>query len=239
VAKVVEPSTNHHSTEDLVSTAGTTTRTGTERPSRDAAVLHPLIADRWSPRAFDPAPVADGDLVSLLEAARWAPSAMNAQPWRFLVGRVTDAGPDATHAGLLGTLGAPNRAWAHQAPVLVAALTRVTEDDGSSRTVGPYELGLAVAQMSVQAQALGLHVHQIGGFDADAVADTFEVPMGYRPFVVLAIGRLGDAAGLPDWARAREGAPRTRLDLADIAFSGRFGQPLDVVHHDDADSAAA
>ena len=54
--------------------------------------LHPLLARRWSPLAFDPAqevPAAEVD--SLLEAARWAPSAGNSQPWAFVVGRRGDA----------------------------------------------------------------------------------------------------------------------------------------------------
>jgi len=42
--------------------------------------LHPLLADRWSPRAFDRTPLEDADVTALLEAARWAPSANNYQP---------------------------------------------------------------------------------------------------------------------------------------------------------------
>jgi len=192
------------------------------------SALHPLLDERRSTRAFDASPVADDELVSLLEAARWAPSARNDQPWRFLVGRRTGAGPDRTHERLFATLGGGNRAWAGAAPLLVAALVRVREDDGTERAVGPYELGLAVAQLSLQAAALDLSVHQIGGFDPDALAEAFDVPAGYRAFTVLAIGREGDAAGLPDWARAREGARRTRLPLSEIAFAGQFGAPLEL-----------
>lgn len=194
--------------------------------TRTAPALHPLLAGRRSTRAFDPAPVQDAVLASLLAAAHWAPSAMNAQPWRFLVGRVGVDGPDATHEGLFATLGGGNQAWAGQAPLLVAAIVRVQEDDGTAREVGPYELGLAVAQLTVQAEALGLAVHQIGGFDAAALARSFDVPAGYRPVTVLAIGLPGDPAGLPEWARAREGAPRERLPLEQVAFTGAFGVPL-------------
>ncbi|MCP9989674.1 MULTISPECIES: nitroreductase family protein [Streptomyces] len=56
-----------------------------------AAAVHPLLADRWSPRSFDAGhTLGEEELVSLLEAARWAPSAYSAQPWRFLVGRRGD-----------------------------------------------------------------------------------------------------------------------------------------------------
>ncbi len=47
--------------------------------------IHEVIAERWSPRAFDPArPVGLADVETILEAARWAASAMNAQPWAFV-----------------------------------------------------------------------------------------------------------------------------------------------------------
>ena len=50
--------------------------------------VHPLLAERWSPRGFDQAhELADERLTALLEAARWAPSAANSQPWRFGVAR--------------------------------------------------------------------------------------------------------------------------------------------------------
>ena len=48
--------------------------------------VHPLIASRWSPRAYDPRPVESDKLQRIFEAARWAASASNLQPWYFLVG---------------------------------------------------------------------------------------------------------------------------------------------------------
>lgn len=203
--------------------------------------LHPLLAGRRSPRAFEPFPLPDEQVAALLEAARWAPSAMNAQPWRFVVGRIGPEGPDRTHDALFATLAGGNQAWAGRAPLLIAAIVRVQEEEGGARAIGPYELGLAVAQMTVQAEALGLAAHQIGGFDADALARAFSVPDGYRALAVVAIGPVGDASLLPDWARAREGAPRTRLALQDIAFAGRFGEPLELTTaaEGDAESAAA
>lgn len=83
-----------------------------------------------------------------------------------------------------------------------------------------------MSQLTVQAHALGLHVHQMGGFDAAAVSAEFDVPAAYRPVVVLAVGRQGDADALPDWARERETAPRERLPLSDIAYADSFGTPL-------------
>jgi nitroreductase len=197
------------------------------RAAATAVDIHPLLAQRWSPRSFDTTGIDDADVTALLEAARWAPSAMNHQPWRFLVGRSGADGADATYKGIFDTLGGPNQLWAGRAPLLVAALARVHEGDGSEREVGPYELGLAVAQLSVQAHALGLHVHQIGGFDAGALRAQFDVPAAYRPVVVLAVGRRSDDLDdLPAWARERETAPRERLPLHEIAFADSFGTAL-------------
>jgi len=198
------------------------------RTARTSVPVHPLLAERWSPRAFDPTPLSDDDLAALLEAARWAPSAMNHQPWRFLVGRQDADGADATYKGVFDALSGGNQQWASSAPVLVAALVRTENEDGSARTVAPYELGLAVAQLTVQAHALGLHVHQMGGFDPAQVRETFVVPTSYTPVVVLAIGRQGDADSLPAWAAERETAPRERLGLDEIAYADEFGLPLAV-----------
>lgn len=203
-----------------------TTPTGTTRTDTTPVEIHPLLAERWSPRAFDRTPLADDDVTALLEAARWAPSAMNSQPWRFLVGQVGEDGADATHKALFDTLAGGNQVWASEAPLLVAALARVAEPDGAAREIGSYELGLAVAQLSIQAQALGLVVHQMGGFDRDRLVESFAVPSTYRPVVVLAVGRVGDPASLPEWAREREGAPRERLPLEQIAYAETWGMPL-------------
>jgi nitroreductase len=200
----------------------------TARTATTSVPLTTLLAERWSPRAFDGTTVASHDVAALLEAARWAPSANNYQPWRFLVGQTTTDGADATHKGIFDALAEFNQVWASAAPVLVAAITEVEHEDGSVREIAPYELGLAVSQLTVEAAARGLVVHQMGGFDADQVSATFGVPPQYRTVVVLAIGRLGDPESLPAWAAERESAPRERRPLAEIAFADTFGTPYAV-----------
>ncbi len=195
----------------------------TTRTATTSVPLTTLLAERWSPRAFDGTAVASDDLAALLEAARWAPSANNYQPWRFVVGQTTTDGADATHKGIFDALAEFNQVWASAAPVLVAAITEVEHEDGSVREIAPYELGLAVSQLTIEAAARGLVVHQMGGFDTDQVSATFGVPSQYRTIVVLAIGRLGHPESLPAWAAERESAPRERKPLAEIAFADTFG----------------
>ena len=179
-----------------------------------AVPLHPLLAERWSPRALDGDHLlSPGQLTALLEAARWAPSANNSQPWRFVVAQRGTAG----HAAVLDVLAGGNRTWARDASALVLVAAETVSPEGVPRPWAVYDTGQAVAHLTVQAQHEGLCVHQLGGFDAEA-ATALLGRDGLQPLVVLAVGRRGDAALLPDPLASRERAPRTRLELDDLVL---------------------
>ncbi len=192
--------------------------------------LHPLLAHRRSPRAFDAThELGEGELRLLLTAAQWAPSSMNGQPWTFLVG----LRGDAVHSELVQVLRPNNARWAPNASALLVAVARTHHEDGTLAHTATYDLGLAVGQLTVQASALGLVVHQMGGFDHPALRERLGIPNGHRPVVVVAVGRVGDADTLPADLRSRELSPRHRRELADIAFA-RWGSPLAVSTDDRA-----
>jgi nitroreductase len=175
--------------------------------------VHPLLAERWSPRGFDGAhELGDRALTALLEAARWAPSAQNSQPWRFLV---TRRGEQA-HTRLFAALAPGNQVWAGTASALFLVTARTAGEDGQPQPWALYDTGQAVAALVTQAQADGLAVHQMGGFDTDAVRAEFGLGEGLNPVVVLAIGRRDGAAALPEPLAAREAAPRIRRPVADL-----------------------
>ncbi|TYB34698.1 nitroreductase [Micromonospora sp. AP08] len=173
--------------------------------------LTPLLAFRWSPRAFDPTTGLTGDeATSLLEAARWAPSAGNTQPWRFALGHREDD----TWKRLLVSLPDGDQRWArHAAALLLGAHT------GGDPERAAYDLGQAVAHLTVQATALGLHAHQLTRFDRAGLATELDLPAGVRPAVVVAIGRLGDPFALPEDLRDRETDLRRRRPLADLLLA--------------------
>ena len=177
-----------------------------------AVPVHPLLAERWSPRGFDRRhQVGDDQITALLEAARWAPSASNSQPWRFLV---TRRGEQA-HGQLFAALAPGNQAWAHAASALILVAAR-TAADATPQPWALYDTGQAVASLVTQAQAQGLAVHQIGGFDSDAVRAEFGLDQALTPVVVLAVGRANPDAELPRHLAARETAPRTRHPVSDL-----------------------
>ena len=174
------------------------------------AALHPLLADRHSPRAFDPAlPVSAGQLGLLLEAARWAPSASNTQPWRFLAGRRGERTFDA----LLAALAPGNRSWAGDAGALVLVAAETVDDRGAARPWALYDAGQAAAHLTAEASALGLAVRQMGGF---APAELPALPERVTPLTVVAVGVPLDPARIPaDHPAARLGA-RVRRPLDEL-----------------------
>jgi nitroreductase len=181
------------------------------------AELLPLLRDRRSIRAYDEAHVlADDELSVLLEAARWAPSAGNSQPWAFLVGRRGDE----AHRAFVELLAPSVRRWAPAASALVFTLNQVAsgpEDDALGYSdYAQYDLGQAVAHLTLQAAALGLGVHQFAAFDHDGLASLAGVPRHWRVTTGLAIGLAVES----------ELAPRHRRPLSELAFGGRFGVPL-------------
>ena len=189
--------------------------------------VHELIAERWSPIAFADRAVDAGTLGSLLEAARWAASSYNEQPWAFLVATKDDA---EAHADLAACLVPANRAWAEAAPVLMLSVASTTfARNGKPNRHAYHDVGLAVGNLSVQAQASGLVLHQMAGFDAEEARRRLAIPDGWEPVAAIALGYPGAAADLPDELAARQNAPRARKPLAEMAFRGRFGEPAPAV----------
>nr|MDT0660046.1 nitroreductase family protein [Micromonospora sp. DSM 115978] len=177
------------------------------------AQLSPLLASRWSPRAFDPAAVVtDDELASLLEAARWAPSSGNSQPWRFLVGRRDDEAYKRIFTNLPGDV----QRWAGRAALLLVGAHTTADPAGQPLHHAGYDLGQAIAHLTVQATALRLHVRQITEFDAAGVRDDLDLPSWARPVVVVAVGLVGDPLTLPEDLRRQELALRQRRPLTDL-----------------------
>ena len=185
----------------------------------DTAVpVHPLLAERWSPRGFDRAhQISEDSLAAVLEAARWAPSAANSQPWRFLVTRRGDG----EHSRLFAALAPGNQAWAGAASALILVAARTADDEGQAQPWALYDTGLAVAALVTQAQAEGLAVHQMGGFDSGAVRAGFGLDDGLTPVVVIAVGQSDADASLPAPLADREAAPRTRRPVSDLLLPAR------------------
>lgn len=193
-----------------------------EKDANTLFPIHPLLKKRWSPRAFDPKPVEPRLLHSLFEAARWSASGGNQQPWRFIIG----CKGDETYDKIFRILDNGNQVWAGLAPVLVVSVGRkILNRQNTANSSYRYDVGQAVAHLSIQATELGLFVHQMGGFYPDAAREIFEIPELFDPLTVFAIGYPGDLSLLDDFNQKRELEPRERIAFHEFVFSTRFGNP--------------
>lgn len=195
---------------------------GQRRPAPVDRPVHPLVRERWSPKSFRDRAVPEEDLRSLLEAARWAPSSYNEQPWSFLVAR---AGETEAFGRMLSCLTEGNRRWARTAPVLMITLTRLRlERNGEENGHARHDVGLAAAQLTLEATSRGLAVHQMAGFHPERVRRLYDVPEGVEPVTAIAIGYPGGTDRLPEGVRSRADAPRRRKPAREFVFGGRWGE---------------
>jgi nitroreductase len=192
-----------------------------QKPAPTDVPLQPLIRDRWSPRAFADKPVPPDVLRSLFEAARWAPSSNNQQPWIYIVATKDDP---VNFDKVLSTLVEFNVGWAKHAPVLALSVAQIkVPKDGSPNRVALHDVGSASAQLTFEAVAHGLFVHQMAGFDPEKARRVFSIPPDWEPVTAMAIGYPGDPQTLPDRLRDRELAPRTRKPLSEFVITGTWG----------------
>jgi len=190
-----------------------------EKPATTDHWINELMEHRWSPRLFEDREVEAQKIMMMLEAARWAPSCFNEQPWRYLVfdGRDTEAMEKARDCLVEGN------GWARKAPVLMISVVKenFSHNDKHNRTAH-HDVGLASENLVLEAVELGLTAHQMAGFDLERARDEFHIPEGFTPIAMIAIGYpyRGSLNELPEKARERELAKRSRNPIPDFAFNG-------------------
>ncbi len=178
-----------------------------------------IIRHRRSRRAYSHQPIEPEKIKSLFEAARWAPSSMNDQPWTYVY--ATKGQP--LWEKLFDALNDANKAWAKDAYMLVLSLARKNFSvNGRPNTTAKYDLGAANAFLTLQATALGLNIHQMGGYNHEKAVLNLNIPEGYELGVIMAIGYPGDPESLSDNLRQREIAPRQRYVQNEFVLNKPF-----------------
>jgi nitroreductase len=85
---------------------------------------------------------------------------------------------------------------------------------------------MASLSIALQAVALGLIVHQIGGFDPDKARTAFNIPDEYTPMAMIAVGYQAEPEVLDAETLKKEMAPRKRRPLVESFFEGNWGTPV-------------
>lgn len=179
--------------------------------------IEALILRRWSARAMSGEPIAHSELLRVFEAARWAPSGLNRQEWFFLYAHRDTEAFDQFYA----LLDEGNQAWCHRAAVLLVVLARKTTDDGHRIRPHALDTGMAFENLALQATALGLVIHPLGGFDLTRARTELRVPENFEVLIMAALGHPGEIADLPKFQQERE-IPSQRKPLEQIIQEGAF-----------------
>ncbi|MDC3411967.1 nitroreductase family protein [Aquibacillus sp. 3ASR75-11] len=175
-----------------------------------AYTIDSMFVNRWSPRAFQEKDVPEDTLKSILEAARWAPSAMNKQPWRFILAR-TKNDQELFYTFIMEG----NLKWCKKAPVLIAILSE--KSTGSHA----FDTGTAWGYLALQAAQKGLAAHAMGGFDKEKAREVLNIPDDYAIHAIVALGYQGDKEELPNDLQERE-QPSDRKPIEETVFEGTF-----------------
>ena len=176
-----------------------------------ATPIQSQFLERMSPRAFVPEALSPAQLEQLVDAARWAPSASNKQPWHFAYALRGDA-----HWQAFSQIpNEANRRWCLNAGALIVLLS----NQETSPAKHSFDAGCAWGYLALEAHAMGLAAHAMGGFSADEARRVLNLPDDLLPECVIAVGRRADAATLPEDLRARE-IPSLRKPLHEVLSAG-------------------
>lgn len=161
-----------------------------------------VIAKRWSPRHYLDENIPQEHINQMIEAARWTPSGHNLEPWYFYYAQK----PDKGYEKLEDCLSEYNHRWAKSAPLLIVAC----EDQSEESQYGKYDLGAAVYALVLQAHALGYHCRQMALFNHERVREI--VKRHHEPYIIIAVGKLGDYEKAEEHIIRYEIDPRPRKE---------------------------
>ena len=182
--------------------------------------IHPVLRDRRSPRHFNGVPPEPEKIRALIEAFRWGPSSGNKQPWRLIIVR-----DPAAHAKFTECLSESNQMWAPAAPLKIIVVGNPEEQPsrfGQDRWL--LDCGLALENMLIQGNVMGLTIHAMGNWDEETVRRNFGIPDPFRVAALVAVGYPGRVEDLSPDLQKREIAPRTRKAAEEIVFWDEFGK---------------
>ena len=174
-----------------------------------------VIAKRWSPRTFDPDFILMPEMIhSLFEAARWAPSCFGDQPWKFILFNKEDA---TSFSKALNCLSVGNQNWAMDASILTLVCARQNfHHNGEPNRFNQYDAGAAAENFCLQASAMNLNAHQMGGFDTVKARDLALIPSDVDILSFIAVGKILEESKITESQMEREVAPRKRKPLEEV-----------------------
>lgn len=135
------------------------------------------ILSRRNVRQYSDKPIAREDLEKILEAGRRSPSAMNSQPWDFVV---------ITSRDKLAELAKVSPYGKHVASS--AATIALIWDKSQDANWAQFDLGQATMAMMIAATDLGIGTGHSGANDKALAAKLLQLPDGHETVGLIALG---------------------------------------------------
>jgi len=182
-----------------------------------------IIQERWSPYSFSSIPVEEFKLKAMMEAAGYAPSCNNEQPWMFVF---TTQQASKVFDDYLGFLVDSNKVWASHAYAILISLARTKFSyNGKPNRYAFHDTGMAVANLLLQALAMDVYVHQMGGFSIEKVKEYFKLDNDIEPVAMMAVGYVGDGISISPELLKRDEKKRPRKSVNEYAFRNSLSDP--------------
>ena len=151
----------------------------------DVETIFENIFNRKSVRSFTSEPVSEEHIEAMLKAAMAAPTAVNYQPWRFVV--ITDRVQLDAMADIL-----PYAKMLRQAPLAIVVCGETTWFDGKENPFWQQDCSAATENLLLAAEALGLGAVWTGVYPdmqrAEPLGDFLGLPETVQPLCAVPIG---------------------------------------------------
>lgn len=181
--------------------------------------IFPLLKQRYSPHVFKKERIADSQLKKMFEAARWSASTGNMQPWCFVYGQRGTA----AYGKIVDCLMDDHKKWAASAPLLILTVYKGKTESGEENKHALYDLGLSIGNMTMQAQYMGVALHNITDIDGQKARALFNIPDTFKIASVIAAGYYGgDVTQLSESLRHLETEARKRRPQAEFVFEEKW-----------------
>ncbi|MBV5315754.1 MAG: nitroreductase family protein [Prolixibacteraceae bacterium] len=167
-----------------------------------------LIASRFSVRSYTRQKVERNLVLEILESARLAPSAVNFQPWHFVV--ITDPENIADFQEVYP------RAWFQEVPVCIVVCADHSQSwkrKSDGKDFADVDIAIVTDHLVLKATELGLGTCWVCNFNVQLAQQKLQLPKHIEPMVIVPIGYTTAEAPL-----------KSRKPISEIVHWGKFSK---------------
>ena len=165
-----------------------------------------LVTNRYSVRSFTTQKVDLNTILEILEATRMAPSAVNYQPWHFIV--ITD--PE----NLADIQEVYPRNWFREAPVCIVVCSDHKQSwkrKSDGKDFADVDAAIVIDHLVLKATDLGLGTCWVCNFDTILIRKKLQLPDHIEPIALIPLGYT-----------TSEAPAKSRKQLAEIVHWEKF-----------------